>query len=308
MSKKFNKCLVLGANGFVGRSLVCELVTHFDHVVTYSLDLSEEITLDGVTNIVADFFDEGTLQKAVDGCDVIIHLITTMTPASSNKAPLQDIEQNLLGSVKLLEICRTSSVKKVIYLSSGGTVYGDLDAVEKASETHTTEPSCSYGITKLAFEKYLSLYRQQYDIDSTVLRVSNPYGPLQMCKNSQGVIASFIDKAITGNELQIWGDGTAVRDFIYIDDLVSAIIKSIYYNGNKSVFNIGSGYGVSLNKVLSTIQGIIEDDLKLIYIDNNYSGVSRSVLDNSLAINELGWYPRFSLEEGLKETISFKKK
>lgn len=303
-----NKCLVLGANGFVGRSLVHELVKHFDHVFTYSLDLSEEIILDGVTNIVADFFDLDSLQKAVEGCDVIIHLITTMTPASSNKAPLQDIEQNLLGSVKLLEICRASSVKKVIYLSSGGTVYGDLDSVDKASEAHATEPSCSYGITKLAIEKYLNLYRQHYGINSTVLRVSNPYGPLQMCKNSQGVIASFIDKAVAGDELQIWGDGSAVRDFIYIDDLVSAIIRSIYYNGEKSVFNIGSGCGTSLNQVLSTIQNIMDDDLNLTYVDNNYSGVSRSVLDNSLAIKELGWSPKVSLEKGLKETISFKKK
>ncbi|NOI03336.1 NAD-dependent epimerase/dehydratase family protein [Vibrio kanaloae] len=301
----YKKCLVLGANGFVGRSLVKDLIPYFEQVTTFSLDLSKEIQLEGVENIVADFFDKEALQKALVDVDVVIHLITTMTPISSNQAPLQDIEQNLSGSVRLLELCCAEGVKKVIYLSSGGTVYGDLSTVERADETHVTDPSCSYGITKLAFEKYLNLFKRLYDLDSIVLRVSNPYGPLQSCKNSQGVIASFIDKSVNNAPLQVWGDGTAIRDFIYIDDLNSAIIKSVFYKGEKRVFNIGSGADTSINDVIDCLRKTSQSKIYVDYLKEGKVGVSRSVLDISLAKRELDWEPMFDLNRGLRNTVDY---
>tara|TARA_R110001583_G_scaffold195527_1_gene375374 strand:- start:12614 stop:13552 length:939 start_codon:yes stop_codon:yes gene_type:complete len=305
LSYIYKKCLILGANGFIGRNLVPQLKSHFFDVSTYSLNLSDEIIVDGVTNIIADFFDENALEKALENVDVVIHLVTTMTPFTSNQNPILDIQQNLIGSIKLLELCRSQGVKKIIYLSSGGTVYGDLSNVEKADEKHITNPSCSYGIIKLAFEKYLALYRDLYGIESVTLRVSNPYGPLQSCKKSQGVIASFLDKVINDEILEIWGDGSAVRDFIYIDDLISAVIKSISYTGSESVFNIGSGRGDSLNEILSTISSILNEELDIIYVKDKNAGVKRNVLDNFLAMKELEWRPVFSLRDGLKKTIYY---
>ncbi|MGL5109296.1 MAG: NAD-dependent epimerase/dehydratase family protein [Vibrio ordalii] len=300
------KCLVLGANGFVGRSLTTDLANIFEKVVTFSLDISNEITSNNVVNIVGNFFEQDSLENAVRGCDVVIHLITTMNPVTSNLNPIQDIEQNLIGTVRLLEVCRKQEVKKVIFLSSGGTVYGDLDSVEKANELHMTNPSCSYGIVKLAIEKYLHLYQQMYGINPIVLRVSNPYGPLQECKHSQGVIASFVDKAVKNEGLEIWGDGTNVRDYIYIDDLVSAIKKSIFYQGDKTVFNISSGLGESLNEIVDNMSTIMNKKIDVIYLKDKYSGVHRSVLDNSLAISELQWQPVYTLVTGLEKTIKHK--
>jgi UDP-glucose 4-epimerase len=300
-----NKCLVLGANGFVGRCLTAQLANIFTEVITLSLDISPDIVGDNITNIVGDFFNEKVLENAIDDCDVVIHLITTMSPVTSNIEPIRDIEQNLIGSVKLLEICKTKQVKKIIFLSSGGTVYGDLSSVERADELHATKPSCSYGIVKLAFENYLDLYKAKYGIEYVVLRVSNPYGPPQRCRNSQGVIASFIEKSLNDERLEIWGDGTAVRDYIYIDDLVNAIIASVQYDGDATIFNIGSGRGDSLNDIINNIQDLTNKKLNIAYNRDSDAGVTRSVLDNSLAIKELNWVPKTTLKEGLNKTITY---
>ena len=152
----------------------------------------------------------------------------------------------------------------------------------------------------------MHLYQQMYGINSIVLRVSNPYGPLQECRNSQGVIASFVDKAIRGEGLEIWGDGTNVRDYIYIDDVVSAIKKSIFYRGDRIVFNIGSGLGESLNEIVENMAHIMNKKIDVIYLKDRYAGVYRSVLDNSLAMNELDWKPKYTLMRGLEETIKYK--
>ena len=151
-----------------------------------------------------DFTSDSDVASAVIGCDVCFHLISTTLPKSSNLDPVFDIETNLMGTVRLLNQVVKSGVGKVIFLSSGGTVYGPPQEIPIV-ETHPTNPICSYGITKLAIEKYLELFYQLHGVDYTVLRLSNPFGERQRIESSQGAVAVFLGKALRGEKIEIWG-------------------------------------------------------------------------------------------------------
>ena len=180
-----------------------------------------------------------------------------------------DIETNLLGTVRLLNQVVKAKVGKVVFLSSGGTVYGPPQEVPIV-ETHQTNPICSYGITKLAIEKYLDLFFQLHGIDYTVLRLSNPFGERQRIQSSQGAVAVFLGKALRKEKIEIWGDGFVVRDYLHVSDVVSAMIASIDYQGSDRVFNIGSGSGVSLNEVVDGISQVLGRTIDKVLSDGPY--------------------------------------
>lgn len=183
-------------------------------------------------------------------------------------------------------------------VSSGGTVYGVPQQVP-IPETHPTEPTCSYGICKLAIEKYVALYRQLHGLDGLVLRVANPYGERQRLDATQGVVPVFLGKALRGEPLQIWGDGSTVRDFLHISDVVAALLAAARYAGEERLFNVGSGEGLSLNQLVDLLGSELQRPLAVEYLPARGFDVPTNVLCIERAQRCLGWSPQVPVAEGL---------
>ncbi len=300
------KCLVLGGGGFLGSHLSDKLLE-----VGYSIRIFERPNLkkyreflcsEKIEWIEGDFANEDDLAQAVSGCDLIFHLISTTLPKSSNDNPVYDVETNLVGTLKLLSCASRAKVKKIIFLSSGGTIYGIPQTIPLC-ESHPNNPICSYGITKLAIEKYLHLYNSLNGIEYCILRLSNPFGERQKPSGAQGAVAVFLDKALKGEMIEVWGNGSVVRDYIYVQDAVSAMIKAIEYTGNNRIFNIGSGKGQSLNDIIDAIENLLGYKIKRTYSQGRPLDVQVNVLDIECARHFLQWTPQKSFQQGLKHTL-----
>lgn len=295
--------LLLGGCGFIGKNLSLELirqghkVTIFDN--TFQDDLNS-VALNQIKYIRGDFTDFINFDSALNHIDVVYHLISTTLPANSNLNPEYDIQENVVATIKFLEMARIKRLKKIIFFSSGGTVYGEPKFLP-ITEMHSTNPLCSYGIQKLTIEKYLSLYYRLYGIEYVVLRVSNPYGPYQKLESSQGLINSIIYKIQNQLPIEVWGDGTVIRDYIHVQDVVSAGIMALDYSGLNNIFNISSGEGLSVNEVIRNISKYIGKKAKIIYLDEREFDVKTNILSNELARKELGWDPTISLEEYIEK-------
>lgn len=302
------QCLVLGGKGFIGSHLVDALV-HAGHGVRVldlpsATPLSDAAVVKQVEWIDGDSTSDTDMQRAIAGCDVIYHLVSTTLPKSSNADPIYDIQSNVVGTLRLLNHAVALGVKKVVFVSSGGTVYG-IPQVVPVPETHPTDPISSYGIGKLAIEKYLHLYFDLHKLDYTILRVSNPYGERQRTRASQGAVAIFLGKILRGETVDIWGDGSTVRDYVYIGDVTAALMQAGQHQGTERIFNIGAGVGLTLNEVLAAIEAATGLTSKRNYAPARGFDVPRSVLSVDRAKAHLGWQPQTSFAEGLARTVAW---
>jgi UDP-glucose 4-epimerase len=252
------------------------------------------------------FEDPSAVARAIEGNTIVFHLIGASTPVSSNKDPIADLNSGAINTLKMLDICRESGVRRVIFASSGGTIYGVPQSVP-IREDHPTAPISAYGISRLAIEKYLSLYKYLHNLDYIILRISNPYGRYQLPTKKQGVIAAMIINALSGAPLEFWGAGTAVRDFICIDDVVEAMVASISYEGAFRVFNVGSAIGRSINEVATDIERLLlsPKTARRIYREARPADVPTNVLDIGLIKQEMNWSPKVEWQEGLKDTAAW---
>lgn len=297
--------LVLGGNGFIGSHLVDKLLLEGHSVRVF--DKNEEHyrkALPGVHYHLSEFGNRGLLSEALEGIDVVFHLISTTLPKTSNDDPVFDIQSNVIESLFLFEQCVEKKIKKIIFISSGGTVYGIPQSVPVLEENQTN-PICSYGISKLTIEKYLKLFKQLHNLDFVIIRPSNPFGSRQNPFGIQGVIPVFLGKILRNETIQIWGSGEVVRDFIYVEDLVDALYRAINYNKTSHIFNIGSGRGHSLNNLLTIMRNVTGRDFSVTYTSSRTYDVPEIYLDISKATKELNWEPRTSLEQGIKYTWDF---
>ena len=252
--------------------------------------------------IRGELSDRNAVQAALDNCEVCYHLACSTVPKSSNEDPAYDAQTNILDTLHLLDNACKAGVKKVVYMSSGGTVYGPPLELP-ITEAHLTEPICAYGISKLAIEKYLALYQRLHGLEYAVLRVSNAYGPGQRMDSGQGAVAAFLGKALRGQTIEIWGDGSNVRDYIYIDDVIAALLAATLYKGEERVFNIGTGTGRSLNQVLDAIDHLLNNPTTRSYAERRAHDVSSNILSIEKAKHALGWTPRVRFEDGLKDVF-----
>jgi UDP-glucose 4-epimerase len=235
--------------------------------------------------------------------EVVVHVAGRIVPALSNLQPAQDIAENLVGSVRLLDLCVQARVKAFIFASSGGTIYGPR-AASLVSEDDPTDPISSYGVIKLAFEKYLDMYYRAHGLHAVSLRIGNAYGQGQRV-GLQGLVARAIDSAIGDRPMEIWGDGSAIRDYIHIDDVVAAFLRAATLDPAADVprlYNIGSGVGRSVRQVIATVESIHGRPLAVTYGPANRWDVSRVVLDITRAQQMLGWTPQRGWEEGVRDT------
>ncbi|WP_213297222.1 NAD-dependent epimerase/dehydratase family protein [Paraburkholderia sacchari] len=291
------KVLVLGGFGFLGRHLVDGLLRSGAKVRVFdrSMPANSQYARD-VEVVLGNFVTGDGLSDALRGIDVVYHLISTTVPSTSNDDPIADVQSNLVGTLHVLRRMQAENVKRIVYVSSGGTVYGNPMTLP-VPEAHPLNPLCSYGVVKVAIEHYLSMYCQLYDLNATVLRVANPYGMHQHHIGVQGVIPTFIGKMMRGELIEIWGDGSVVRDYIYVDDVVSALLAA-YEDRSSGTFNIGSGSGHCLIDVLEVVRRITGLDGTVRHLPHRNFDVEQIYLDIRHAREVLNWQPKYSLESG----------
>jgi UDP-glucose 4-epimerase len=301
------KCLILGGGGFIGAAVARRLLADGWQVRIFERPgVKVPTALAGAAQlewVAGDFQAAADLAAALDGVDAVVHLISTMLPKSSNEAPVRDVETNAMATLRLLALMVERGIRKIVFASSGGTVYGVPRAVP-IREDHPTQPEVSYGITKLMIEKYLYLYGRLHGLQPVSLRIANPYGGGQRIDTAQGAVAAFLHRALLGEPIEIWGDGSVTRDYLHVDDVASAFSCALRYEGAHQVFNIGSGRGLSLNELAAAIELQLGRPVQRRYLPGRPFDVPVSVLDNSLARAELDWHPCVTFADGMRMTVA----
>jgi UDP-glucose 4-epimerase len=299
------QCLVLGGCGFMGSNLVEQLLDVGYRVRVFDTPTVNRINLAPVEARIGffggDFSNAHDVDGALQDIDFVIHLVGTTLPADSNSRPSFDIESNVVGTIGLLQACVRHRIRRVVFASSGGTVYGEPEKIP-IPEVHPTNPLCSYGIAKLAIEKYLQLFHHLYGLDYTILRVANPYGKYQKLTSGQGLIGVLLARIREGKTITIWGDGSVVRDYIYIDDVVRAFLKALTHTSNHRIFNIGTGVGTSILDLLTKIAQVTGIKPKVEYSVGRPVDISRNVLDSTRANECLDWRAQTDCGTGIQKT------
>lgn len=306
--------LVLGGLGFIGRHTALALARRGKRVTVVDrmpppLDFEAEFgaAFEGLSLV----FRQAEIASVdwddlLESVDVVHHYAWSTIPQTANDDPLGDLDQNVRSSVRLLEALRRFPGKRLVFASSGGTVYGRLNQTP-VPETHHFAPITAYGVSKASVEMYLGFYRACYGLDCRVARISNPFGAGQDPRRPQGAASAFVFKAMAGEEIAIWGDGSVVRDYIHISDLAEGLISlaeaPAELSGNPPVFNIASGVGISLNDIIETLTGHLGVSPSVRYQPGRAFDLPVSVLDITLAKERLGWSPRFSFDEGCKRMV-----
>ncbi|MDD7280465.1 NAD-dependent epimerase/dehydratase family protein [Floccifex sp.] len=285
--------LIIGGNGFIGTNLAKYLSTLYN---VFSFDIQNPKQKEkNVTYIEGDFFDDEVLNRALENIDVVIHSLSTVNPGNSNTRFMQGYSRDFVQSAHLFDLCVQKNIK-VIFLSSGGTVYGIQD-VQPIKEDALANPINHYGSVKLCIETVLKTFNKQSHSKMIIARISNPYGPGQDFNKGVGFIDAALKKALNNETIEIWGDGTVVRDYIYIEDVCKMIATLIEYDGEEEVFNISSNEGVSLNDVIKEIRELGLNP-NVVYKDARSVDVPKVVLDNS-KIESIHSFEIQSFKEGL---------
>ena len=307
------KIILFGGAGFIGTNLAIELsqdenndITLVDRDINLFEDL-RKLNLQKFSYVESDFSENTNFDELLEGQEVVYHLVSTTVPTTSNQQIPQELSANIIVTSKLLEACVRQNVKKVIFISSGGTVYGKEVCCPLKEET-PTYPISSYGLQKITIEKLLYLYHYMYNLDYRIVRLSNPYGPYQRPNGILGAVTTFTYKALNDEEITVFGDGSVVRDFIYIDDAVDAIIKIATQNVEQKTFNLGCGYGTSIKQLLDIISSTLNIHLKIKYVEGRSVDVPVNYLDIQRYEKYFGTLSPISLEEGIKKTAEFMQK
>lgn len=271
------KILVLGGNGFIGKNL-CKYISSMGHdVISFDMDYGfRESTK--ITYVKGDFFQDDDLIPYLKDVDVVFHAISTINPGNSNNKYMQGYTHDFLQSVKLCDLSKQYHFK-IIYLSSGGTVYGFQTHMPIDEETLAI-PINHYGNLKLCIENTFRTFNKQFNTNVIIARIANPYGPGQDYSKGVGFIDAALKRAIHNQTIEIWGDGTVIRDYIYIDDVCHMLASLIYYEGKESVFNISSNSGVSQNEIIKIIHKMVPD-ISVKYLPARSVDVPAIILNNT---------------------------
>ncbi len=304
--------LLLGAASFIGTNLTIELVKNAENEITL-VDRCKDffnpiinMNLKNIRIIESGLTVDTDFDSILKNQEVVYHLVSTTVPTTSNQHISQELVSNVVFSANLFEACIRCGVKKVVFISSGGTVYGkEVDCPLK--EKTATYPISSYGVQKVTIEKLLYLYRYMYGLDYRIIRLANPYGPHQRPNGVLGAVTTFTYKALKGDEITVYGDGSVVRDFIYIDDAIRAIMKIVEGENKHRTFNLGCGYGTSIKQVLTTIERTLGIKLNVSYVEGRKVDVPTNYLDISRYEKYYGALNPISLEEGIRKTADFMK-
>ncbi|MBP5179677.1 MAG: NAD-dependent epimerase/dehydratase family protein [Clostridiales bacterium] len=297
------KALIIGGNGFIGSNLA-RMLADKDYTVS-SFDIAEPPKRDPRINyIMGDFFDDNVLSGVIKGQDIIYHALSTINPGNSNEKYMMGYGRDFIQTVKLFNMIKDTDTK-LIFLSSGGTVYGDQE-VQPIKEDSIARPINHYGNVKLCIENTLRVFDIQAKSKMMIARISNPYGPGQDYSKGVGFIDAVIKKTLAGETIEVWGDGEVIRDYIYIDDVCSMLIGLAEYEGTETLFNISSGIGTSQNRILEIVKGI-DSGVKFEYKPARSVDVKKIILDNSKIMGTGVNKTLKVLEDGIRSVYDYHK-
>lgn len=305
-SKNRLKILVTGGAGFIGSHVVDALLEAGHKVV-----IVDDLSTGRASNInprarfyrmdirdphLSEVFEQ-------ERFDIVNHHAAQMDVRKSVADPLFDADVNICGSLNLLECARKSGVRKIVYISTGGAVYGEPEYLP-CDEAHPVNPICPYGASKHTVEHYLYMYQVLYGLAYAVLRYPNVYGPRQDPNGEAGVVAIFIGQMLAGKQPTIFGSGEQERDFVYVGDCARANLLAIE-DHVQGIFNIGSGRGTTINQIYALLSEITGYRRPPVYGPPRAGETFRIFLDATKARREMGWEPQVSLEEGLRRTVAY---
>lgn len=304
--------MILGAAGFIGTNLSLELAKNINNVLTL-VDVNKDYFLEELSQMQNVSIIETPLNSStkfdylLKGQDIVYHLVSTTIPGSSNRDIGQELQANIDFSVNLFESCIKCGIQRIIFISSGGTVYGK-DKLCPLNENMVTDPITTYGIQKLMIEKLLYLYSFLYGLDYRIIRLSNPYGPYQRPNGMLGAVTTFTYKALKHKKITVYGDGSVIRDYIYIDDAIKAILKISKGESKYRIFNLGCGKGTSITELLDIISGVLNIELDIEYRASRSVDVPENYLDISRYEECYGILNPVDLSYGIIKTAEFIKK
>lgn len=302
MGNTYKKAIVLGAGGFIGIHLVNELSLRGYEVVCFDKITSARWPVSAI-KIQGDIgAPPNELLNHMEHA-LVFHLISISRPSLDTKHIQNTIELDLLATIRCLEATAGQSIRWV-FISSGGTVYGDKGYMP-IREDASADPICSYGLVKLMIERYFSLYKRLHHVDYVIVRPSNPYGPGQDPLRGQGLIPYLIYKALKKEPIEIWGDGSAIRDYIYISDAVQGIISLAVKGRSGEVYNVGTGIGHSVNSLVELIAQELGTPLKPWHLKSRPVDVQCNILSTNKIFKQCQWEPKITLGAGVMKTALY---
>jgi nucleoside-diphosphate-sugar epimerase len=304
--------LVTGGAGFIGSHLVRSLVGKgWDVVVLDDFSSGRMKNLErlkgsgGLKTVKGDIRDRKVVGEVLDGVEAVVHLAAFVDPAGSVEKPLETNDINVNGTLNVLDGCVKKGVRKFIFVSSAG-VYGDGNPLP-LRETCDLRPVSPYTASKISGEYYCKMFSDCYGVGSVILRFFNVYGPGQGANQYAGVITKFVNSGLRGEQLTIYGDGTQTRDFINVEDVVTALLKALDFKSSRTeVFNVCTGKPVSINDLASLVREVLGKDLQVVHVEPRVGDVLHSYGDPAKARNVLGFEARTGFEKGLARYVKSK--
>ncbi len=300
------KILVTGGAGFIGSHFTDELIKqNHDVVVVDNLSTGKKENI----NPEAKFYQLGILDSKLSEVfekekpEVVFHLAAQIDVRKSVENPVSGAKTNILGSLNVLENCKKFGIKKVIFISTGGAIYGEAGTIP-TPETYPAFPVSPYGVAKLTIEKYLNYYYQVFNLNYTVLRLANVYGPRQNPLGEAGVVAIFCNKLLNNEQPIIYGTGEQTRDYVFVKDVIRAGISALEKD-KIGIFNVGTSQETSVKELFSLLERASSKNIEPIFKPERPGEQQRSCLNYSKIKKELGWEPEYDIEKGLSETIKW---
>ncbi|MEO7923973.1 MAG: NAD-dependent epimerase/dehydratase family protein [Chitinophagaceae bacterium] len=296
------RTLILG-NGLIGKAIARKLVTAKHDIVIASRSADDKI--DGVKYVQNSFEEIVNNATLFANADNVIHTICTSSPASSMQDIYKDAYENVLLNVKLIEMLRQHPVQKLIFLSSGGSVYGN-EAVTDVDEKHPTHPISAYGVAKINVEKYLYLYGYHFGLNYLVLRPSNVYGYIKNLKKSQGVINHIIDCTLRNKQFKLWGSLENRKDYLYVDDLAEAVAIALQRKEKytTAIYNLSNGITSSLGMIITMVEKVTGKRMNMEVQEGAKFDVSSINVNGFLFKTDFNWTPQYDIESGIRKIIS----
>ena len=300
------KIIVTGGAGFIGSHIVDRLIIEgYEVAVLDNISSGNRLNINDKAKLYEIDLYNGDIGSAIQDFqpNLVFHLAAQSSVSVSELNPSEDASNNILGSLNLYKACKNTSVEKIILSSTGGAIYGDQNEFP-CSENSSLNPISPYGVSKLTSEKYLEVFAGLYGYQYTILRYGNVYGPRQNPSGEAGVISIFAGLLLKGDSVKIFGDGSQLRDYIYISDVVDANLLAMNAP-NKSIYNISSNKATSVIEIFTLIKSLTKSTNNPVFMPRRKSDVDKIVLNNAKALKELKWIPKVSLEDGIASTVDY---
>lgn len=300
------RCIIFGGGGFIGSHLTEKLVKKNFSVSVFARGSKRDYknlgcVIGKIDFIKGDFNTSKFVSKVINAGDIVFDLIASSVPFSSMRSPLEEIKKHIFSHVQLIKLVCEKKAKKIIFISSGGGVYGEKPGLP-ASESNSVQPASPHAISKLTIEYFLDYYCKIYSTSYNVYRLSNSYGPRQIPQKGFGIIPTLFSHILENKPPTLFDNGNLIRDFIYIDDVINAIVKSFNKKNQHHIYNIGSGKGTALKALWKEIKSITQTRLNPIFKPKRPIDVNAIILNINRFKKEFNWKPKIELSTGLKKT------